>query len=179
MKQIESDRLILRGWKTEDFVDLFEYASDPQVGINAGNSTIHTFDEAQKIVANYILKDRAYAIVLKAENKVIGSIGTDEVAPDETVKHLKQRYVGFALNPRYWGNGYATEATRILIIYLFTQENIELIWISHFSFNERSKRVIEKCGFEYKFSKDKIIMVPNYAIVSELFYNLFNPEIRK
>jgi len=137
MKLIEGERLILRCWKTEDYVDLFEYASDPQVGINAGHSTIHTYDEAKKIVANYIYNDKAYAIVLKAENKVIGSIGTDDVAPNDILKHLRQRYIGFALNPRYWGNGYATEATRILIIHLFTEDNIELIWSSHFSFNER------------------------------------------
>ena len=179
MKLIEGDRLILRCWETEDYVDLFEYASDPQVGNNAGHSTIHTYDEAKKIVANYISKDRAYAIVLEAENKVIGSIGTDEVAPIETLKHLRQRYIGFTINPRYWGNGYATEATRNLIIHLFTEDNIELIWSSHFSHNERSKKVIEKCGLEYKFSKDKIVMVPNNAIVSDLFYNLYNPEIRK
>lgn len=179
MKLIESERLFLRGWETEDYVDLFEYASDPQVGSNAGHSTIHTYDEAKKIVANYISNDRAYAIVLKAENKVIGSIGTDDVAPDETLKYLKQRYIGFTINPRYCDNGYATETVQVFTLHLFTEENIELLWSSHFTFNERSKKVIEKCGFEYKFSKDKIVKVANNAIVVELFYNLFNPEIRK
>ena len=108
---------------------------------------------------------------------MIGSIGADDVAPDETLKYLTQRYIGFTINPRYWDNGYATEAVKILTMHLFTEENIELLCSSHFSFNVRSKKVIEKCGFEYKFSKDKISMVPNYVFVSEEFYNLFNPEI--
>lgn len=179
MKLIESERIFLRGWEAEDYVDLFEYASDPQVGNNAGHSTIHTYDEAKIRVANYISNDKAYAIVLKAENKVIGSIGADDVAPDETLKYLKQRYIGFTINPRYWDNGYATEAVKILTMHLFTKENIELLWSSHFSFNVRSKKVIEKCGFEYKFSKDKIVKVHNNSIVSELFYHLYNPEIRR
>ena len=179
MKLIESERLILRCWQVEDYLDLFEFASDPQVGNNAGCSTISTYDEAKRIVANYITVDKAYAVVLKSENKVIGSIGMDDVAPDETLKDLKQRYIGFTINPRYWGNGYATEAAISLIKNLFNEDNIDLIWSSHFSFNERSKRVIEKCGLEYKFSKDKIVKVLNNAIVTELYYNVFNPEIGK
>ncbi len=46
--------------------------------------------------------NQSYAIVLKSENKVIGSIGMDDIAPDKKLKNLNQRYIGYTLHPNYW-----------------------------------------------------------------------------
>jgi len=61
----------------------------------------------------------------------------------------------------YWGNidylsqGYATEMTRAIIDYAFTQHAAEKILISYFEGNEKSKRIIEKCGFDFLEKKEK------------------------
>lgn len=176
MNTIETDRLILRGWKADDYLDLYEYASDYRVNPNAGCSVVKDIEESKHIINLYILRDYSYAIALKSENKIIGSIGMDDLAPDEELKNLNQRYIGYSLNPKYWGNGYATEASKCLIKYLFKELSLDLIWSSHYDFNLKSKSVILRCGFQYKFSRTVTVKALDDRIVAELFYNLYKNE---
>lgn len=37
--------------------------------------------------------------------------------------------------------------------YAFQDLNIKKVWCGYFDGNEKSKRVLEKCGFRYQFSK--------------------------
>lgn len=176
MNTIETDRLILRGWKENDYLDLHEFVSDDKVGENAACPVIKDMEESKNIIKTYILYNQSYAIVLKSENKVIGSIGMDDIAPDKELKSLKQRYIGYTINSKYWGNGYAPEATKFLIEYLFEELHLDLIWCSHYDFNIKSKRVIEKCGFTYKFSRYVKLKALENKEVNELFYNLYKNE---
>jgi len=96
----------------------------------------------------------------------------DDIAPDNELKNLNQRYIGYAVNPKYWGKGYAPEAVKFLIKYLFEELHLDLIWSSHYDFNLKSKRVIEKCGFHYKFSRDVTVRALENRNVNELFYSL-------
>ena len=38
--KIKTDRLILRGWKTENYLDLYEFASDEKIAECAGRRII-------------------------------------------------------------------------------------------------------------------------------------------
>jgi [ribosomal protein S5]-alanine N-acetyltransferase len=173
---IETNRLIIRGWKIDDYLDMYEFNSDEKVNPNAGCSVVKDIDKIKSSLNLYISKNQSYAIVLKSEYKVIGTIGMDEIVPDDSLKDLKQRYIGFRLNSKYWGRGYATEATQSFIRYLFGNLNLDLIWTSHYDFNDKSKRVIEKCGFHYKFSHNKTVKVLDNRTVTELFYSLIKDE---
>ena len=51
----------------------------------------------------------------------------------------------------FWGNGYIPEAVRALIARCFN-EGAPAVWCAHFEGNDKSRRVIEKCGFIYQFS---------------------------
>lgn len=176
LNTIETDRLILREWKNDDYLDLHEFVSDDRVGENAGCPVVKDIEESKNIIKTYILYNQSYAIVLKSENKVIGSIGMDDIAPDKELKNLKQRYIGYTINSKYWGNGYASEAAKSLIKHLLEELNLDLIWCSHYDFNNKSKRVIEKCGFTYKFSRDVKLKALENKEVNELFYNLYKSE---
>lgn len=176
MNTIETNRLILRGWKVEDYLDMYEFNSDEKVNPSSGCSVVKDIDKIKNNLNLYISKNQSYAIVLKSENKVIGTIGMDEFAPDESLKNLKQRYIGYRLNSKYWGMGYATESAQSLIKYLFKILNLDLIWTSHYDFNEKSKRVIKKCGFRYKFSRSETVKALENRTVTELFYNLTKDE---
>jgi len=176
LKTIETDRLILRGWEANDYLDLHEFLSDDRVAESRGCTVVKDIEESKNIIKTYILYNQCYAIALKSENKVIGSIGMDDIAPDKELINLKQRYIGYAINPKYWGNGYAPEAVKFLIKYLFEALQLDLIWSSHYDFNLKSKRVIEKCGFQYKFNRDKTIRALENRNVKEVFYNLSKNE---
>lgn len=179
MNRIETNRLILRGWEIDDYLDMYEINSDEKVNLSAGCAVVKDIEKIKDSLNLIIPQNQSYAIVLKTENKVIGTIGMDEIAPDKSLKDLKQRYIGYRLNSKYWGKGYATEAAQSFIKYLFENYSLDLIWSSHYDFNERSKRVIEKCGFRYKFSRSKTVKALGNRILTEFFYCLTKNEYIK
>ncbi|PAB56892.1 GNAT family N-acetyltransferase [Anaeromicrobium sediminis] len=179
MSILETERLILRKWTYEDVDDLFEYAKSDLVGPNAGWKPHKDQEESKEIIKMFIESDEVYAIELKDENKVIGSIGIHRRTPDEKLKDLKQREIGYVLNPKYWGNGYVPEATNALIKHGFEEMNLELIWCAHYDYNMRSKRVIEKSPFKYIFKRKEELKLLDNKKVTTLYHNLTKEEYYK
>jgi len=153
MKRLETERLILREWRESDSKDLYEYASNELVGPNAGWKPHKNEAESNEIIKMFIEGQCVYAIELKSESKVIGGIGMHERTPDLTLKDLKQREIGYVLNPSYWGNGYIPEAVNYLIKYGFNEMGLDQIWCGHYKENMKSKRVNEKCRSKYQFKR--------------------------
>lgn len=118
MKRIESERLILREWTLDDCDDLFEYAKSDLVGPSAGWKPHESIEETKSIIEMFIREGDTYAIKLKSSDKVIGSIGLHESYPDESVKSLAQKEVGYVLNPKHWGKGYIPEAVERIKTYV-------------------------------------------------------------
>ena len=48
------------------------------------------------------------------------------------------------------GNGYMTEAVKRIIEYLFEELDIDLLSAFHYPDNDKSKKVLERCGFQYE-----------------------------
>ena len=167
---INSDRLIIRSWKFEDYKDMYEINSDEKVNPNAGCNIVDDIEVIKNKMNSFISNNQSYAVVLKEEDKVIGAIGYDNVFFDEFNNELKQLYIGYRFNSNYWGKGYATEAAKAFLSYLFEEYKADIIWTSHYDFNNRSKRVINKCGFQHKFNKSTTVKVLGNRIVTELFY---------
>ncbi|MBU9712315.1 GNAT family N-acetyltransferase [Evansella tamaricis] len=173
MDQLVTERLILRDWQLTDSKDLYEYAKNELVGPNAGWLPHKNEEESKDIIRMFMRNNDTYAIVLKAENKVIGSIGLHDRKPDESLAELKQREIGYVLNPNYWGMGIIPEAVKCLIKYSFTKLDLDLIWCGHFNFNHNSKRVSEKCGFKYRFQKNETLKLLDNKEVTTLYYCMF------
>ena len=53
-------------------------------------------------------------------------------------------------NKAYWGRGYGTDATRVLMRYAFQQLNLHRITLYVHAFNQRAIRAYEKCGFRHE-----------------------------
>ena len=176
MVELYTERLVLREWRESDSSDLYEYAKSELVGPNAGWKPHHNEEESKEIIKMFIKNNDSYAIVLKSENKVIGSIGLHHRKPDETLNDLKQREIGYVLNPNYWGKGFIPEAVNCLLNYGFNELNLDLIWCGHFDFNNNSKRVNEKCGFNYQFTKREKRKLLDNQEVNTLYYNLSKAE---
>jgi len=172
MRILETERLILRSWDLGDVKDLYEYAQSELVGPNAGWKPHKSIEESQEIIKMFIGNNDVYAVELKSENKVIGSIGIHRRYVDDELCELKQRELGYVLNPKYWGNGYIPEALKYIIEYCFKELKVDVIWCGHFENNNNSKRVNEKCGFNYQFSKQEILESMNYKKVTTLYYKL-------
>lgn len=147
MKTLETERLLLRKFQDTDLDDFYEYAKNPNVGPNAGWEPHKSKEDSLRILNMFLEKEDVWAIELKEKHKVIGSIGLhkDQLRSAEDVK-----MIGYVLSEEYWGKGLTTEAAEEVIRYAFEELKTNYLTIHHFSFNQRSKRVIEKCGFIYE-----------------------------
>ena len=179
MKILTTTRLILREWKENDSTNLYEYAKSELVGPNAGWPPHKNEEESKEIIKMFIEDNDTYAVVLESENKVIGSIGLHNRKPDDSLADLNQKEIGYVLNPKYWGNGFIPEAVNCLIKYGFNELNLDLIWCGHYDFNHNSKRVIEKCGFRYRFQKTEKLKLLDNKKVTTLYYSILKFEYLK
>lgn len=180
MKLLETERLILRNWTEADLNDFYEYAKVNGVGERAGWKHHENIDVSKEILKGFIKKGDVYAVVLKEQNKVIGSLGVHDKTMDSNCIADVQREIGYVLSKSYWGMGIIPEAVREVIKYAFEEMNVDVLWCGHFKENLQSKRVIEKCGFKFyrdgqyeskslnKFFEDK-----KYIITKEIYKELY------
>lgn len=149
--QIETERLILRAFKQSDLEDFFEYAKVEGVGERAGWKHHESKDESQQILNSFIKHDKTFAIVLKENSKVIGSLGVEEYGMEEALTEFFEyqgREIGYVLSKDYWGKGIMPEAAKAVINYLFNELNLDFLTCGYYDFNNQSKRVQEKCAFK-------------------------------
>ncbi|MEG1555689.1 MAG: GNAT family protein [Bacteroidales bacterium] len=145
---LETERLLLRPISLQDTDDIYEYSKNPNVGPNAGWKPHESREETVELMKEIFLdKEDIFGIILKEKNKLIGSIG---LTPDPKRVYDQVKMLGYAVAEPYWNNGYTTEAAREIIRYAFEHLHLQLISVYCYPFNERSKSVIRKCGFEYE-----------------------------
>ncbi len=147
MKTLKTKRLILRSFLETDALDMFEYAKLESVGPSAGWAPHQNVDESLEIIKKFIESDDVWAIELKQTQKVIGSVGLHKRI---TIQGELVRELGYVLSTYYEGKGIMTEACKRVLKYAFIEEEIPKIKVAHFLGNDKSRRVIEKCGFIYE-----------------------------
>lgn len=112
-------------------------------------------------------------------SKVIGGIVLHLRIPDESRSDLLQREIGYVLHPDYWGLELIPEAVTAVIKFAFEEMAIDLLWCGHFEENHQSKRVNEKVGFQYEFSKEREIEVPDRKTAIQLYYSITAVQYRR
>ncbi len=148
--RLESKRLLLRKFQKKDINDYFEYVTHPDVGPRAGWEPYTDRQKAIERIEVERAKPLQFAIVLKSENKMIGSIEVMDVKPDrinETYNTNNSKEIGIILNPKYWGQGYMTEAIGTVLDMCFNKLKLDNIYAGYFEPNIGSRRVQEKNGF--------------------------------
>ncbi len=171
----ETKRLILRPFKIEDAADIFEYASDAENTKYMLFDTHKTIEDATSFINFTISKYKEkkyldYVFVLKDSNKVIGSGGVGSL--DKAPHNVE---IGYIINKKYWGMGYAKEAITKIIEYCFQVLDIHRIEGRHFSENINSGKVMQKLGMKYEGEQqDKIFIRGNYINIKN--YSIINPK---
>lgn len=146
MKPLTTKRLLLREFQLTDSKDLFAYASLPTVGPNAGWPVHQTLQESETIIRRFIEEQTVWAIVLKPEQRVIGSIG---LHPKTDLQGQVSYELGYVLSTPYEGQGIMSEAVQAVLEYAFVYCNHPLVKVFHFIENHKSRKVIERAGFVF------------------------------
>ncbi len=151
VKQIETERLLLRPFRDSDLDDFYAYASVEGVGEMAGWKHHESKEHTKQILDNFIREDKTFAICLKESGKVIGSLGVEKYGLEEKLTEFSQykgREIGYVLSKSYWGMGLMPEAVNAVIRYLFDDFGLDFLICGYYAFNRQSKQVQKKCGFK-------------------------------
>ncbi|MBS7538465.1 GNAT family N-acetyltransferase [Ancylobacter lacus] len=149
---LETSRLVLRAPRIEDMAWIAELADNRKVAEMTANIP-HPYGmaDAAAFIAN-LPKGRdcvTFAIFLKTDGSnpigppipvgMCGFVRRGDEAPE----------IGYWLGESYWDRGIATEAVRALIDYAFGELGLEALVAAARVVNPASRRVIEKCGFQW------------------------------
>jgi len=155
---IITERLIIRQFNENDYIDLYEYLSDKQTYKYEPGKPITT-KKSKKLCIERSKNKVFFAVELKSENKVIGHIYFNKIKP----KKLLTYELGYIFNKKYQSEGYATEAIQYFINNQFMKTNIHKIVAHCNPKNIKSWKLLERLHFKREgklrknifFNKDK------------------------
>ena len=145
--RLETERLILRRYKETDIDAMYDIITDKRL------STFIKFPDLSKEEELECIKEwirdadeskyEKWVIERKKDNIIVGNIDVNTVSK-------KHNYcnVGYTIRYNYWGNGYASEALKVVSDYLLNERNYYLVECSCNELNKQSSRVMEKAGFK-------------------------------
>ncbi|MDZ8225034.1 GNAT family N-acetyltransferase [Nostoc sp. ChiVER01] len=144
---LETHRLLMRDFVEADWQAVFTYQSDP-LYLRYSYWTHRTQKDVCEFVQMFIDQQKEQprtkfqlAIILKAENQLIGNCGIRVNDPE-----MREANIGYELNTQYWGQGYATEAAQAILKFGFEKLRMHRIWSCCVAQNVASVKVLEKIG---------------------------------
>ncbi len=150
LPELTTERLTLRKLLVADTSDMYEYASRPDVTKyltwQPHPDRAYTREYLQYIGGRYaagMFYD--WAMIYEPDCKMVGTCGF-------TAFHCSSdcAEVGYVLNPEYWGRGIASEALARVLDFGFGELGLHRIEARFIEGNDRSRRVMEKCGMTFE-----------------------------
>ncbi|SPE78644.1 anhydro-N-acetylmuramic acid kinase [Flavobacterium columnare] len=154
MLQLESKKLIFKPFEMTDAQSLFEMDRNPNVHKYLWQQPIQDIEDVKigikKVLEQYEKnKIGRYSTILKKTGEFIGWTGIKFINDHKENGNTNFYDYGYRLDERFWGQGYATEATFFWLEYAFYQMKIkELNAYTHFE-NKASNHILKKCGFQF------------------------------
>jgi RimJ/RimL family protein N-acetyltransferase len=141
---LETKRLVLRAPQLVDAKAVAALANDRRIAENTARipHPYRVSDAETWIIAGRAEVDGETYLTTLTDGTVIGGCGFE-------IKEGPAPEIGYWLGARYWGKGYATEAVRALIDHAFTSLDHKALQSSVRVTNPNSRRVLEKCGFQW------------------------------
>lgn len=145
---IETQRLTLRPFTSEDALAIYEYARHEQVAATTATiphpyrmeDAVSWIEQVKKHVAEG--KVFNFGITVRKTNALIGAIDL-RLEPDNALADM-----GYAIHPDHWNRGYVTEAAAALVRFGFETLGLNRIHAHHFATNPASGRIMEKIGMQ-------------------------------
>ncbi|UOE93236.1 GNAT family protein [Alkalihalobacillus sp. LMS39] len=164
---LETERLHLRKITKEDARSMFTYLSDADVMKHYGLAPFQSLEEVYDEIDWYdsLWKEKKgirWGIALKNEGEIIGSCGFH----NKVDRHFRTE-IGFELKKEKWKTGIATEALNPILLYAFTEWQLQRVEALIEPENIASQRLVEKLGFQ------KEGLLRSYEYVSGQFDDLF------
>lgn len=183
MKDLETQRLILRKFKKSDVNDMYKIASDNKIAENsffaehsvfcAHKSKDDTLRVIESAIQDYGSYETCWAIEHKESGKVIGHIRID----DASLKN-RQCTLVWSIAHNYWGKGYCTEMLKAVFKFLFENHPFDIIVVKYYSNTTFSNSFLDDIGMKRDaILRDRRINSKTGKKESLIVYSILKEEI--
>lgn len=139
---LETERLVMRAPQRGDIKTIVHLVNDRRVAENTARVPYpYGAGDAERFIAAINRQDGEATFAITRGGDLIGVCGVEprEHAPE----------IGYWLGAPHWGRGYATEAVRAVIDHAFGALGHNALQAGARISNPASRRVLEKCGFQW------------------------------
>ena len=142
---LEGERVELRTIEEEDLSFLQETINDPSVRQFIGSRNPVNGHQEREWYEERGSDEEHVRLLICRDGEPMGTVGLhprDEIGVTDEI--------GIFLAPDYWGEGFGTEASRILTDYAFRERRTHRVMARVFEGNEASRHVWEKLDFRHE-----------------------------
>jgi RimJ/RimL family protein N-acetyltransferase len=140
---LEGKNVNLRVIEKEDVPLLVDWWSNPDFGGEHFSPTQTTRAGMEKFLESTVFETKGF-IIEKKDGSKIGYIWHFNLLNS----YMNMLEIGYGLVPSERGKGYCTEATQLMVDYLFLSKDIVRILATTHPKNVISQKILEKVGFE-------------------------------
>lgn len=150
--RIETERLVLRPWRKDDFRPYHAIISHPDVHKHFGPEPISAEDCWRRLMASvggWLLNGfGTWAVELKADNRLVGNVGFFTAWRDLEPEFGEEPEMGWMFAAETHGQGIAGEASRAALDWLDANREPTSVWAIIAPANDPSLKLAAKLGFE-------------------------------
>ncbi len=177
-QKLTTDRLILRHWIPSDLDPLAEMMADPLYNrFMPGPFPRSAAEEKFQLIQSKIDQTEfgPWAVELPGEAGFIGYAGLN--IPTRELPCGPCVEIGWHFHPRFWGMGYATEASQEVLHWGFEERNLDEIVAFTVPENKASIRIMEKLGMTHDPTGDFAhpALPENHRLSRHVIYRKSNP----
>lgn len=144
--RIELPSCTIRSFQTADAASLAEHANNRLIWRNLRDLFPHPYRmaDAEQYIARMTTADPETGFAIECDGAAVGSIG---VRLRDDVDRVAAEF-GYWIGEDYWGRGIATESVVAFTQFALEQFQLARLEACVFQWNEASRRVLEKAGYQ-------------------------------
>lgn len=154
---IETERLYARPWSVDDAEGAFAMYGDPEVVRHIGSEVLPDVAAQRERLAAIIERNArwgsrygSWPVFERASGELCGTVITKPLLVSGTGGEFGPDIeIGWHLNRRFWGRGYAVEAARAVVARAFGELGLEIVHAVVESPNVRSLNVARRLGMRH------------------------------
>jgi len=150
MRILETERLILREFTTDDAIFILEILNSPTWLKFIGDRGVRTLDDARNYISDKFInsyKKHGFGLYLMREKKANAPVGMCGIIKRDT---LTDPDIGFALLPRFENKGFGLEAAAATMNYAKNVLKLARIVAITDAENVQSINLLKKIGFQFE-----------------------------
>ena len=136
----------LRRIEYRDIEFLRNLMNDPQIALSVVDFGFPVSSRQQNEWFETVLPhENAERFIIESGEHAVGSLVAAKIDAENGTGE-----VGYKVLPEHQGHGYAADAVRAVLAYLFLEKGLQCVCAYHLDGNKASMRVLEKAGFVFE-----------------------------